>query len=91
MRKIKLLPCPFCGGELIEDENFCEHPDGKCFLRNFCFEKDDKKEIAAWNTRKPMERIVERLETMKNIPPDLEYRHLTIGEVLEIVKGGGSE
>lgn len=73
MSEIKLLPCPFCGGEVeivgINNENpfyvVCEncglefgHPDyGK--------EYHYYQIIKAWNTRKPMERIVERLQGKK--------------------------
>ena len=76
---IKLLPCPFCGGEGsafvdkyekyftgclkcnfyygIEIEHDCELEDGWLAIH------DSKEEaINAWNTRKPMDRIVEQLE-----------------------------
>lgn len=71
--EIKLLPCPFCGGEAkLEKENriniYCvQCEDCKC-MTTFQFdfgegeEISKKKAIEVWNTRKPMERIVERLK-----------------------------
>ena len=62
----KLLPCPFCGGEAkyIEDKDFfvsrfvtctkCGIETRRNYLRKDLAIKD-------WNTRKPMERIVEQL------------------------------
>lgn len=55
-------------------------------MRGFTEEDFEK-----WNTRKPMERIMKRLEERKNTPPELEYRHLIFEEVIEIVKAGGSD
>lgn len=53
--------------------------------------------VRMWNTRKPMERIVERLENMKLIRveqchEDYELELITEGhfdDAIEIVKGGG--
>ena len=55
----RLKPCPFCGGEVkwISGNIVCE----KCNLKfRYCgdFELTNKR----WNTRKPMDRIVEELE-----------------------------
>lgn len=105
----KLLPCPFCGGEAkyIEDKDFfvsrfvtCT----KCGIetrRNYL-----RKDLAinAWNTRKPMERIVEQLEEyqyshliehdseqIKHCDKDCEYLDCFIclwDKAIEIVKGG---
>ena len=65
MSETKLLRCPFCGGE-------AELLKGQCEIDNYvmCLECRSKTKlyntkasaIKAWNTRKPMERIVERLE-----------------------------
>lgn len=74
MRKIKLLPCPFCGGEVTvkdigEDKNdhyymvVCNTPTCNC---SACFgERGSKKDfIRAWNNRKPIEDMVGRLEEL---------------------------
>ena len=67
MSEIKLLPCPFCGGEaeyveireiFISRFVTCK----KCGIetkRNFLKRKDA---IKSWNKRKPMKNIVEQLE-----------------------------
>lgn len=75
MSEIKLLPCPFCGGEAeIEEHKFwnditrsfdiktygvkCQ----KCSAGGFQFFRLENDAIIHWNTRKPMERIVEIVE-----------------------------
>ena len=65
-----LLRCPFCGvslkkiGRKRRGNQFYVHdyrgPD--CSLKEFSFKADDEEKIKQWNTRKPMQNIVERLE-----------------------------
>ena len=62
----QLKKCPFCGGEVVTVEG------AKCnyVICNICGSEsalyDTREEaITAWNTRKPMERIVERLEELR--------------------------
>lgn len=75
MSKVKLLPCPFCGGEadLVE---YMRKLDCKKFAvecRNIecptlpCTEwhLDKEEAIKAWNIRKPMDDIVKLLEESK--------------------------
>lgn len=73
MIEIKLKPCPFCGGEAV-----LHVEDGVCAICRKCgcrtislvdgnySGKPGGNAIKAvaekWNTRKPMERIVEQLE-----------------------------
>lgn len=65
MSEIKLLPCPFCGGEAELNlflGNYLvtctECPGATAPIRGTTKEEA----IEAWNTRKPMQEIVERLE-----------------------------
>ena len=74
----KIKKCPFCGrcAELRHDKEgfsyvLCAN-DG-CYVRTDGH-LNDESAIKAWNTRKPMERIVERLE---------EYRDDFMNDVYE--------
>ena len=68
MQNDKLLPCPFCGGEAIvytDEETNCYMIGCKsnCAVEpmtEWC--ETEENAIAQWNTRKPMERIVEQVE-----------------------------
>ena len=65
MNEIKLLPCPFCGGEAELLKGLCELDNYVMCLKCRCKTKlynTKEAAIKAWNTRKPMERILERLE-----------------------------
>lgn len=64
MSEIKLLPCPFCGGEAeldIDDLGNWLVRCKKCFCRT---SRSMSKfyPTVSWNTRKPMRDIVKRLE-----------------------------
>ena len=89
------LKCPFCGGEATVIGNTrtikCKCCGGAFVCTNPLI---TALEVAAvWNTRKPMERIVERLEDMKDMKDslhlDLITKNQVIDEAIEIVKGGG--
>ena len=94
----ELKRCPFCGVELEleEDKEFYIHPIGKCYM-NGCAVKNTETRIKAWNTRTPMERIVERLLNMKLIRveqchEDFELEVMTerdFDDAIEIVKEEG--
>ena len=61
----KLRECPFCGGEAFEyysgnQFEICEVVCKECGCRSK--RKTEDEAIAAWNNRKPMDRIVEQLE-----------------------------
>ena len=61
----KRKKCPFCGGEerfATEEGNWILCP--KCGAESDYFDRKEEA-ITAWNTRKPMKRIVERLENEK--------------------------
>ena len=68
MSEIKLLPCPFCKAELKKWDYmpnvFFEHPYNGCILSGKKV-LESEHDIKAWNTRKPMERILKRLESKK--------------------------
>lgn len=65
MSEIKLLPCPFCNAELKRwdymPDVFFEHPYNGCILSGKKVVENEH-DVKAWNTRKLMERIIERLE-----------------------------
>lgn len=61
MSEIKLLPCPFCGGEAKVIENNCYTDIHSVMCKN-CFSESDRyhtqdEAIEAWNTRKPMQEV----------------------------------
>ena len=61
----KLKRCPFCGGEFEPMEklkHFYSHPENECMLSYLAINTMDNQEVELWNTRKPMQNIVERLE-----------------------------
>ena len=107
MSEIKLLRCPFCGGE-------AELLKGQCEIDNYvmCLECRSKTKlyntkasaIKAWNTRKPMQNIVERLEkegqTMSEAKSMVKYgkaspsshryyKAVSVKKAIEIVKEEG--
>ena len=72
----QLKKCPFCGGEAdvfkaSDLGDFSWNSDRFTVKCRSCFcgtglYSDSERTIEMWNTRKPMERIVERLEKVKN-------------------------
>lgn len=102
MSDIKMKPCPFCSGQATtsEKEGIKNMPYGwgwvgcqscRVFINWSHGEYGKRMAVGAWNTRKPMERIVERLGKLKGTPSELQYRHLVIDEAIEIVRKGGAE
>ena len=77
MSEIKLLPCPFCGGEFqINVGGMIYIPKCKkcgCTLAGCRTEEEAIEEV---NTRKPMERIIERLEEEERTLQDKYERNL---------------
>lgn len=103
----KLLSCPFCGGEasLLTHKDlknrmyyYVECSGNNCLIEPFTYYASDKEEvIKLWNTRKPMERVVERLEETKDkdivfFPPRANNKTAMLGQrigldrAIEIVK-----
>lgn len=106
----KLKRCPFCGGKAFEyysgsQFEFCEVVCKECGCRSK--RKTEEEAIASWNTRKPMDRIVERLEEKKILCNEIakeaiETDHLQLrvasrnqaigfAEAIAIVKGVQNE
>lgn len=81
----KLKPCPFCGGEADTEWHHgyygvrCE----SCYAEVTADGMNDT--IEAWNTRKPMDRIVEQLEKEKSDWND-DY-NVPINNAIAIVQG----
>ena len=105
MSEIKLLKCPFCGGEAYLEIATNDYDILKlwhcrcriCGSASACYISKNKA-IEAWNTRKPMENIVERLGNKHN-ESTINYHNLKdascLGErhayrnAIEIVKEEG--
>lgn len=59
----KLKRCPFCGiGMETTNSKHYFHPNNDCILHDFGIDIENRRSVKAWNTRKPLEIIVERLE-----------------------------
>ena len=96
MSEIKLLKCPFCGGEAKIDKTITNTVSVECTVCHassriiLCTEGDiEQKAIKAWNTRKPMENIVERLEELAHDNPMVTDNYILRREAIEIVKEEG--
>ena len=92
----KLLNCPFCREELevVGKDHYLAHKTNGCILQHLCFESDDNEAIKAWNTRKPMERIIERLEDNKWERPRNSQQlsaNYAIEDAIETVKEEGGK
>lgn len=96
---IKLLPCPFCGGEL-EYSFLLGVSECKCCGVMIGFPKLTRHEdkIVAINTRKPIDMIVEKLEEKKEEYLDGFSTHKErelygvacgFGDSIKIIKAGG--
>lgn len=111
MQNDKLLPCPFCGGEAIKVAftwvNIADESTIDCTIcgaRTKVLKTEEA--IKSWNTRKPMERIVEQLEKNgqkmseakairpygKHSPADHRYyKAISVKKAVDIVRNGGKE
>lgn len=104
MSEIKLKPCPFCGGEAIIDREdiFCDacHLSMKIDDRLYngeaeSYEEAKEQAIKAWNTRKPIDDIVERLkkaESVKNFGSRNSGNLLIpLNDAIDIVRNAGKD
>lgn len=104
MSEIKLLPCPFCGGKIKLDEDdfymFCCDTCGAGIT--FAHELEDgaaedctkEESIERYNTRKPMDRIVEQLEEQQNINRRINHDdiiNIGLDQAIMIVKSGAKQ
>lgn len=101
MSEKKLLPCPFCGGEakILYNRLRCGNYVSGGTFRVHCKncgittegKKDRNKSIELWNTRVPMQKIVERLNNnFRKVmnDEDLEWNR-AIDKAIEIVTEEG--
>ena len=104
MSEIKLLKCPFCGGDNVGvwhnrpvSPLIADSYEVRCYNCNFGLrpERLKDKAIGAWNTRKPIQNIVERMEVKKGtvvIDGKKMYQEdyfIDIDEAIEIVMEEG--
>lgn len=90
----RLKPCPFCGAKLTKDRwGIFEHEANECILAYYEVYDED---LDKWNTRKPMDRIVEALEEGRNFYLNRYKKYLenedrsayeSYEDAIEIVKG----
>ena len=101
----KLKSCPFCGGEVRFTKRKSSY-DGTIFYGVQCVNTGcceippvytETAAISKWNTRKPMDKIVEQLEQKKFIRVEQcheDYECITEGhfdDAIEIVEGVQNE
>lgn len=105
MSEIKLKECPFCGSDRLYiternyfGENYCTISCIECHISQTGNEFETKEDaIEQWNTRNPMDRIVERLEELADNSNNHMYESYFDGkedgirEAIEIVKVGGTD
>ena len=94
---MKIKPCPFCGGELrLNIQGTWEDTNEKCIFYGFELANRDD-DIAAWNRREPMDKVVEQLEALPKHDVEAGKDYICMGEAIskrlaiEIVKKGGVE
>ena len=87
----RLKPCPFCGGDARITDVFgrtgivCE----ECFAEMRGYLDITPEEMSRyWNTRKPMDRIVEQIEGMFGVDPIYygEEAKWAVDKAIEIIK-----
>lgn len=95
MSKIKLLPCPFCGGEAkFATVNHKWIECTKCEMET-PYRESEEELVALWNNRKPVDEMVEQIHSYfksvieksvsDNVPLEvLEYNKA----ICDIVRGG---
>ena len=94
MGDTKLKSCPFCGGEAEVIKRESEYPYVHGVWCKGCrcrtsFEKSREEAIEAWNTRRPMERIVEQLkEQRESYGEKFVNSNIILQDAIETVQKG---
>lgn len=95
MDGVMLRKCPFCGGEamtyktkslMLHDLCFgvmCKDTPFCCVMSGY---KTEEEAINAWNTRRPVERILERLEKEYDINNWGKPYGISLDKAIEIIK-----
>ena len=93
MNEIKLLPCPFCDNEVEYHpashhmNNFWNKNTIYCPTCDFMMEGSSTVHLVKrWNTRKPMERIIDRLEEEKDYMEVYSWSGARCPDEVEIIK-----
>ena len=79
MSALKLKPCPFCGGEAVTENHHNRYTDWwevKCTDCSTAMNERYEYEfeaVEAWNTRKPMDLIVEQLHNAGGCDGTTDY------------------
>lgn len=98
MSEIKLLQCPFCGGEartyFLNGAWLAECDNSKCIgAKISCGYRSKEEATEAWNTRKPIDDMVEQLDKASDYYEcDEQGREhvqmVDLSEAIDIVRGG---
>lgn len=108
MSENKLLPCPFCGGKAdlfswsqtpFNYQYGIECRECHTLFQINQYDTTMQDTIKQWNTRKPMERIIERICNVRNNTPSTEFKNgcnACLGEIhryidSEVKEVGGIE
>lgn len=97
---IKLLPCPCCGSEaktgIISSKHFIFY-QAVCLECGLTAKATPTPELTAekWNTRKPIDRIVEKLQQAESVKcygsRNSGNYMIPLADAIEVVKAGGVE
>ena len=91
----ELKRCPFCGGDNVGvwhnrpvSPLIADSYEVRCYNCNFGLRPERLKEkaIEAWNTRKPMQNIMERLEEKSDFHVKLANYEMNVGTIVEMEK-----
>lgn len=88
MEEMKVKSCPFCGTRLTNEKpsKLYVHEKTGCILDLRAFTED---QLGTWNTRTPVEKVLERLEELGDIKFSKFSKPLiTVEDVIKIIKEG---